>query len=172
MIDVEGASRLIGVAVILAVGLILVATADIAFAQDAPGKGSATEVHVSVPDNKPLPQTKTTLRGRSIVRVSNGITTSDISSGPSGLEASSNAPGMITITSGSNSVTLRGARVTLFGDVVLAPFATPGVTVTRNTQGGYTIQLDSYEGLAINGDGNGKGIDVQLPKQLDDFNLD
>ena len=169
MIDVESASRLTGVAGILAVGLILVATVDIVFAHDVQGKGSATEVHVSVPDNRPLPQTKTTLRGRSIVTVSNGITTSDLCNGPSGLEASSNAPGMITIISGSNSVTLRGARVTLSGDVVLAPFATPGVTVTRNTHGGYTVQLDSYGGLA---DGNGKGIDVQLPEQLDDFNLD
>jgi len=53
-----------------------------------------------------------------------------------------------------------------------APFATPGVIVTPNAQGGYTVQLDSYGGLAINADGNRKGIDIQLPEQLDDFNLD
>jgi hypothetical protein len=172
MIDVEGASRLTGVAVILAVGLILIAAADIVAAKDLQDKGTTTNVHVSVPDNKSLPQAKATSGGRSIVTVSNGVTTSDLSNGPSGLEASSNAPGMITITSGSNSVTLRGARVTLSGDVVLAPFATPGVTVTRNTHGGYTVQLDSYGGLAINGEGNGKGIDIRLPEQLDEFNLD
>ena len=172
MINAESASRPTGVAVILAVGLFLIATADTVVAKDFQDEGSATNARASVPDNGSLPKTKSASGGRSIVTISNGITTSDISSGPNGLEASSNAPGMITIISGSNSVTLRGARVTLSGDVVLAPFATPGVTVTRNTQGGYTIQLDSYEGLAINGDGNGKGIDVQLPKQLDDFNLD
>jgi hypothetical protein len=171
MIDVESASRPTGVAVILAVGLILIATTDVV-ATDLQDKGGATKAHASVPDNRSLPQTKPASGGRSIVTVSNGITTSDISSGPGGLEASSNAPGMITIISGSNSVTLRGARVTLSGDVVLAPFATPGVTVTRNTQGGYTVQLDSYGGLAINAGGNSKGNDIQLPEQLDDFNLD
>ena len=58
------------------------------------------------------------------------------------------------------------------GEVVLAPFATPGVIVTPNAQGGYAVQLNSYGGLAINADGNSKGIDIQLPEQLDDFNLD
>ncbi|MGB9395997.1 MAG: hypothetical protein WCB32_14540 [Pseudolabrys sp.] len=172
MIDFESASRPTGVAVILAVGLFLIAAADTVIATDLQGEGSATNARVSVPDNRSLPQTKTASGGRSIITVSNGITTSDISSGPGGLEASSDAPGMITISSGSNSVTLRGARVTLSGDVVLAPFATPGVTVTRNKQGGCTVQLDSYGGLAINADGNSKGIDIQLPEQLDDFNLD
>ena len=172
MIDGQSASRPTGVAAILAAGLILIATTGIVVATDLQDKGSATNARVSVPDNRSLPQTKSASGGRSIVTVSNGITTSDISSGPGGLEASSNAPGMITITSGSNSVTLRGSRVTLSGDVVLAPFATPGVTVTRNAQGGYAVQLNSYGGLAINADGNSKGIDIQLPEQLDDFNLD
>ena len=170
MIDGQSASSPTGVAAILAAGLILIATSGVVVATDLQDKGSATKA--SVPDNRSLPRTKSASGGRSIVTVSNGITTSDISSGPGGLEASSNAPGTITITSGSNSVTLRGRRVTLFGEVVLAPFATPGVIVTPNAQGGYAVQLDSYGGLAINADGNSKGIDIQLPEQLDDFNLD
>ncbi|MGB9043503.1 MAG: hypothetical protein WCC81_13655 [Pseudolabrys sp.] len=170
MIDGQSASSPTGVAAILAAGLILIATSGVVVATDLQDKGSATKA--SVPDNRSLPRTKSASGGRSIVTVSNGITTSDISSGPGGLEASSNAPGMITITSGSNSVTLRGSRVTLSGEVVLAPFATPGVIVTPNAQGGYAVQLDSYGGLAINAEGNSKGIDIQLPEQLDDFNLD
>jgi hypothetical protein len=74
--------------------------------------------------------------------VSNGMMTSMIANGTGGLEISSNAPGMITITSGSNSVSLRGDYVTLSGAVTLAPGATPGVTVTPNQQGGYTVILD------------------------------
>ena len=74
--------------------------------------------------------------------VSNGMMTSMIANGAGGLEISSNAPGMITITSGSNSVSLRGDYVTLSGAVTLAPGATPGVTVTPNEHGGYTVTLD------------------------------
>jgi hypothetical protein len=74
--------------------------------------------------------------------VSNGMVTSMIANAQRGLEVSSNAPGMITVTSGSNSVSLRGDYVTLSGDVTLAPGATPGVTVTPNKQGGYTVVLD------------------------------
>jgi hypothetical protein len=168
----SSASRPSGVAATLAAGLILIATSGVVVATDLQDKGSATKAHASVPDNRSLPRTKSASGGRSIVTVSNGITTSDISSGPGGLEVSSNAPGTITISSGSNSVTLRDSRVTLSGEVVLAPFATPGVIVTPDAQGGYTVQLDSYGGLAINADGNSKGIDIQLPEQLDDFNLD
>ena len=79
---------------------------------------------------------------RSFAIVSNGIVTSSILNGPSGLEVSSNAPGMITVASGSHAISLRGDYVTLSGNVVLAPVATPGVTVTANTEGGYTVVLD------------------------------
>jgi DNA/RNA endonuclease YhcR with UshA esterase domain len=78
----------------------------------------------------------------SIAIVSNGIVTSMIANGTGGLEISSNAPGMITVSSGSHSVSLRGDYVTLSGAVTLAPGATPGVTVTPNEQGGYTVILD------------------------------
>jgi hypothetical protein len=78
----------------------------------------------------------------SIAIVSNGIVTSMIANGTGGLEISSNAPGMITVSSGSNSVSLRGDYVTLSGAVTLAPGATPGVTVTPNERGGYTVILD------------------------------
>jgi hypothetical protein len=78
----------------------------------------------------------------SVAIVSNGMVTSMIANGAGGLEISSNAPGMITISSGSNSVSLRGDYVTLSGAVTLAPGATPGVTVTPNEQGGYTVILD------------------------------
>jgi hypothetical protein len=74
--------------------------------------------------------------------VSNGLVTTRIFNGPGGLEVSSNAPGVITVTSGSHSVSLRGDYVTLSGAVSLAPFATPGVQVTPNEQGGYTLILD------------------------------
>ena len=78
----------------------------------------------------------------SVAIVSNGMVTSMIANGAGGLEISSNAPGMITVSSGSNSVSLRGDYVTLSGAVTLAPGATPGVTVTPNQQGGYTVILD------------------------------
>src|SRR5690242_709599 len=53
--------------------------------------------------------------------VSNGVVTSTILSGPDGLEVSSNAPGMITVASGSQAISLRGDYVTLSGDVAFAP---------------------------------------------------
>ena len=79
---------------------------------------------------------------RFVTIVSNGIVTSTILNGPDGLEVSSNAPGMITIASGSQAINLRGDYVTLSGDVTFAPGATPGVTVTANAAGGYTVTLD------------------------------
>jgi hypothetical protein len=79
---------------------------------------------------------------RSFAIVSNGIVTSTILNGPTGLEVSSNAPGMITVASGSHAISLRGDYVTLSGDVALAPVATPGVTVTANAAGGYTVVLE------------------------------
>jgi hypothetical protein len=78
----------------------------------------------------------------SMAIVSNGVVTKRIFNGPGGLEVSSNAPGVITVTSGSHSVSLRGDYVTLSGAVSLAPFATPGVQITPNEQGGYTVTLD------------------------------
>ncbi len=81
--------------------------------------------------------------GLSVAIVSNGVVTYKIPNGPGGLELSSNAPGTITVTSGSNSVTVRGPALTLSGGVVLAPFSTPGVHVTSNSDGGYTAELDT-----------------------------
>src|SRR5262249_54149859 len=69
---------------------------------------------------------------RSFPIVSNGIVPSTILNGPDGLEVSSNAPGMITVASGSYAINLRGDYVTLSGDVAFAPVATPGVTITAN----------------------------------------
>jgi hypothetical protein len=87
-------------------------------------------------------KTSYTPNRQSFAIVSNGIVTSRILSSPNGLEVSSNAPGMITVASGSFAVSLRGDYVTLTGDVALAPVATPGVTVTANPEGGYTVVLD------------------------------
>ncbi len=81
--------------------------------------------------------------GLSVAIVSNGVATYKIPNGPGGLELSSNGPGTITVTSGSNSVTVRGPSLTLSGDAVLAPFSTPGVHVTANSDGGYTVALDT-----------------------------
>lgn len=78
----------------------------------------------------------------SFATVSNGVVTSTILNGPNGLEVSSNAPGMITVASGSHAISLRGDYVTLSGDVTFAPVATPGVTVIANKAGGYTVVLD------------------------------
>ena len=81
--------------------------------------------------------------GLSVAIVSNGAATYKIPTGPGGLELSSNGPGTITVTSGSNSVTVRGPSLTLSGNAVLAPFSTPGVHVTANNDGGYTVVLDT-----------------------------
>jgi hypothetical protein len=81
--------------------------------------------------------------GLSLAIVSNGLVTYKIPNGPGGLELSSNAPGTITVSSGSNSVTVRGPALTLSGGVVLAPFATPGVHVAPNSDGSYTAVLDT-----------------------------
>jgi hypothetical protein len=104
---------------LLAAAMILIAGLG-ALARDSNGKSSSASVAI----------------------VSNGMVTSMIANGAGGLEISSNAPGMITISSGSNAVSLRGDYVTLSGAVTLAPGATPGVTVTPNEQGGYTVILD------------------------------
>ena len=81
--------------------------------------------------------------GLSIAVVSNGVVTYKIPTGPEGLELSSNGPGTITVTSGSNSVTIRGPAITLSGGAVLAPFSTPGVRAKPNSDGGYTVVLES-----------------------------
>jgi hypothetical protein len=82
-------------------------------------------------------------RGLSVAIVSNGVVTYKIPTGPGGLELSSNGPGTITVTSGSNSVTVRGPALTLSGGAVLAPFSTPGVHAMPNDDGGYTVLLDT-----------------------------
>ena len=108
---------------LLAVAVTFLAATDIALAKDS-GHDDSTG-------------------GPSIATVSNGVVTYLIASGRDGLELSANAPGTITVTSGSNSVTVRGPMLTLSGSVVLAPFPTPGVRVTQNTEGGYTAVLDT-----------------------------
>ena len=110
--------------VVLAAGLALIVLTEASLAKDEMHKTSYT----------PGP--------RSFAIVSNGIVTSRILNGPNGLEVSSNAPGMITVASGSHAISLRGDYVTLSGNVALAPVATPGVTVTANAAGGYTVVLD------------------------------
>jgi uncharacterized Zn-binding protein involved in type VI secretion len=84
-----------------------------------------------------------TTHGLSVATITNGVVTYKIPTGPQGLELSSNGPGTITVTSGSNSVTVRGPAITLSGGVVLAPYSTPGVQVTPNNDGGYTVVLDT-----------------------------
>jgi hypothetical protein len=113
-----------GVATVLRLTTVLTATAAFMFAT-----GLATA--------------RDTNHGLSVAIVSNGVMTYKIPTGPSGLELSSNGPGTITVTSGSNSVTVRGPSVTLSGNAVLAPFSTPGVRVTPNNDGGYTVVLDT-----------------------------
>ena len=84
----------------------------------------------------------------SLATVSNGVVTYKIPAGPAGLELSSNAPGTITVTSGSNSVTVRGPAVRLSGGVILAPFSTPGVHVVQDADGGYTAVLETVLAMA------------------------
>jgi hypothetical protein len=107
--------------------------------------------------------------GLSVAVVSNGVVTYKIPNGPDGLEVSANAPGTITVTSGSNSVTVRGPTLTLSGGVVLAPFPTPGVRVSQNTEGGYTAVLDTPLGDLPDTDiADEKGIGSQLAQDLAD----
>jgi len=115
--------RLADIFVVLATAMTLAAAAKAGLARDTGNSGSRSG-------------------SSSMAIVSNGMVTTRIINGPGGLEVSSNAPGVITVTSGSNSVSLRGDYVTLSGAVSLAPFATPGVQVTPNEQGGYTLILD------------------------------
>jgi hypothetical protein len=82
-------------------------------------------------------------RSHAIAIVSDGTVIASISKEPGRLKVSSTIPGMITITSGPNSVSVRGDAVTLSGPEGLAPEATAGVTVTPDKQGGYTAILDS-----------------------------
>ncbi|HXX06522.1 MAG TPA: hypothetical protein VEJ43_00455 [Pseudolabrys sp.] len=121
MIFHVGGARLTPVRTLLAAGLAFVAATDAGFAKDDVHKANYA---------------------RFFTIVSNGIVTSSILNGPDGLEVSSNAPGMITVASGSQAISLRGDYVTLSGDVAFAPVATPGVTVTANAAGGYTVVLD------------------------------
>jgi hypothetical protein len=79
----------------------------------------------------------------SLATVSNGVVTYKIPAGPEGLELSSNAPGTITVTSGSNSVTVRGPALRLSGSVVLAPYSTPGVRIMPDTDGAYIAVLEA-----------------------------
>ena len=79
----------------------------------------------------------------SLATVSNGVVSYKIPAGPDGLELSSNAPGMITVTSGSNSVTVRGPAVRLSGGVVLAPYSTPGVRIMPDADGAYIAVLEA-----------------------------
>ena len=169
MIDGQSASRPTGVAGILAAELILTASSGGVVATDLQDKGSATKA--SVPDNSLFPNK---------IRIWRAVDCHGLQrhNHLRHIQRTGRA-GSIVQRSGHDHDyqrlkfwTLRGRRVTLSGEVVLAPFATPGVIVTPNAQGGYAVQLDSYGGLAINADGNSKGIDIQLPEQLDDFNLD
>jgi hypothetical protein len=64
-----------------------------------------------------------TTHGLAVAVVSNGVVTYKIPNGPGGLELSSNAPGTITVTSGSNSVTVRGPSLTLSGVALDMPLA-------------------------------------------------
>jgi len=118
--------RLADICVVLATAMTLAAAAKVGLARDTSSNGDSGSGSGS----------------SSMAIVSNGMVTTRIFNGPGGLEVSSNAPGVITVTSGSHSVSLRGDYVTLSGSVSLAPFATPGVQVTPNEQGGYTLILD------------------------------
>jgi hypothetical protein len=119
MTNRETRFRLADICVVVATAMTLAAAAKAGLARDTSNSGSS-----------------------SMAILSNGLVTARIFNGPGGLEVSSNAPGVITVTSGSHSVSLRGDYVTLSGAVSLAPFATPGVQVTPNEQGGYTLTLD------------------------------
>jgi len=87
-------------------------------------------------------------RSQSITILSNGTVIASIGRTEK-LGVSSDAPGMITITSGPNSVSVRSDFVTLSGTVGLTPVATTGVTVTPNEEGGYTAILDSSTELDL-----------------------
>ena len=121
--------RLADICVVLATAMTLAVAARAGLARDTGSNDSGSRSNSSSSSS-------------SMAIVSNGLVTTRIFNGPGGLEVSSNAPGVITVTSGSHSVSLRGDYVTLSGAVSLAPFATPGVQITPNEQGGYTLILD------------------------------
>jgi hypothetical protein len=116
----------------------------------------------------PPAQMDSTPAHRAIAVVTNGVITTQIYNGPGGLEISANAPGTITIASGSQAVTLHGNVVTISGAVALAPGATPGVTVSPNGEGGYTIVRDPQNlGLADAGaDGDTDATNGQQTMEL------
>ena len=86
-------------------------------------------------------QQRDTSRSQTIAIISNGIVIASIGRAD-GLEVSADGTGMITITSGSNSVSVRADCVTLSGVAGLAPVATPEVTVMPDKHGGYTVTLE------------------------------
>jgi hypothetical protein len=101
---------------------------------------AATATFISATE---ITQARDPTHSLSVAIVSNGVVTYKIPTGHGGLELSSNGPGTITVTSGSNSVTVRGPSLTLSGAVILAPFSTPGVHAMPNSDGGYTVVLDT-----------------------------
>ena len=123
MIDCRKASNLIKMYAIFAI-IALVASAEF---------GGATDV-----------RERSGFRRQSITIVSDGVVVASLSRSD-GLEVSSDVPGMITITSGLNTVSVRSDYVTLSGTAGLAPTVTPGVIVTPNKQGGYTAALGTSD---------------------------
>lgn len=162
MFEPKSVSMLTCMTAALVAGMIALAGVGIAKAESsraAPAPSAANFVAPPAASRNaadPPAQMDSTPAHRAIAIVTNGVITTHIYNGPGGLEISANAPGTITVASGSNAVTLHGNVVTISGAVALAPGATPGVTVSPNGQGGYTIIRDPQNlGLADAGGGDG-----------------
>jgi len=164
MIDIKTVSRATRLTAMLTAGAALMTMTDIAngkgHRRDDSGRraqhtaNSPAQSVMPAAGGTPSAQTNSNPAAgiRPVVTVSNGVITSNMFNGPGGLEVSANAPGTITVTNGSNSVTLPGNTVTLSGAVALAPGATPGVTVTPNAQGGYTVVRNTMCGRVVDTD--------------------
>ena len=77
------------------------------------------------------------------VNISNGAATSLLANGPNGLTLAVKSPGTITVSNGTNSITMPGTSLVLSGsNVKLAPGCT-GCTLMINPAGGYTVLAGS-----------------------------
>jgi hypothetical protein len=95
--------------------------------------------------NKPSPAAK-------VVTLSNGVTTSVIETGK-GLTITSSAPGMITVSNGTNSVTMAGGSLTLKGAASVSVPA--GYQAVRLTNGDFSVAVSP---VIANGSGQSRPV--------------
>jgi hypothetical protein len=89
-----------------------------------------------LPPHDPVGNTHPTVGGGSVVKISNGVSTASIATG-AGLTVASHAPGTITISNGTNSVTLPGGSVVVSGVGSVASGG--GVQIVRHPNGDIAV---------------------------------